>query len=82
MNRASKKDLQNIEVEITEKGFVVWVKETKKINGKMVTCKHWILDGGLVQEDGIIHLGNPKIWKINAKVDQHDNQIIVTTSKK
>lgn len=46
MKIASKKDLQNIEIEITEKGFVVWVYEKKKIHGTMMNCKHWILDGG------------------------------------
>lgn len=81
MIKVSQKDLKNIKVEVNKiGGFIVWVLEKKKINGKMVTCKHWIIDGSCIKEDGIVRLGCPHIWKINAKFDEDENAIYVTRS--
>jgi hypothetical protein len=79
MIKIAKKDLKNIKVETNEQGgFTVWVLERKKINGKMRTIKHWIVDGSNIKNDGEIRLGSPDIWKINAKFDEEENAIFVT----
>ena len=77
----AKKDLQNIHVKVNENGgFAVWVLEKKKVNGKIKTFKHWIIDGSCIKEDGEIRLGSPDIWKINAKFDEKENALYVTRS--
>jgi hypothetical protein len=81
MIKIAKKDLKNIDVKVNEDGgFVVWVTEKKKVNGKMKTYKHWILDGSCIKEDGEIRLGSPDVWKINAKFNKNENTIYVTRS--
>lgn len=81
MIKVAKKDLKNIEVEVNKNGgFTVWVLEKKKVNGKMKTCRHWIVDGSCIKEDGEIKLGSPDIWKINAKFDEAENALYVTRS--
>ena len=81
MIKVSKKDLKNIEVEVNKNGgFTVWVLEKKKVNGKIRTFKHWIIDGSCIKEDGKIRLGSPDIWKINAKFDETKNSLYVTRS--
>jgi hypothetical protein len=68
MIKIAKKDLKNIRVETNEQGgFAVWVLERKKINGKIRTLKHWIVDGSNIKNDGEIRLGSPDIWKKAAK---------------
>jgi hypothetical protein len=77
--KIAKKDLKNIEVDVNENGgFTVWITEKKKVNGKMKTMKHWIVDGSCIKEDGEIRLGSNDVWKINAKYSEKDNTINVT----
>ena len=59
-------------------GFTVWITEKKKVDGKMKTMKHWIVDGSCIKEDGEIRLGSNYAWKINAKYSGKDNTINVT----
>lgn len=81
MIKVAKKDLKNIEVKVNKNGgFTVWILEKKKVNGKMITCRHWIIDGSSIKEDGEIKLGSPDIWKINAKFDKNENALYVTRS--
>lgn len=81
MIKVAKKDLKNIEVKVNENGgFTVWVLEKKKVNGKIINCRHWIIDGSCIKEDGEIRLGSPDIWKINAKFDEAENTLYVTRS--
>jgi hypothetical protein len=81
MIKVAKKDLKNIEVEVNKNGgFTVWVLEKKKVNGKMITFKHWIIDGSCIKDDGEIKLGLHDIWKINAKFDEVENALYVTRS--
>lgn len=81
MIKVAKKDLKNIEVEVNKNGgFTVWVLEKKKVKGKMITFKHWIIDGSCIKEDGEIKLGSPDIWKINTKFDETENALYVTRS--
>jgi len=77
--KIAKKDLKNIEVDVNDNGgFTVWITEEKKVNGKMKTMKHWILDGSCIKGDGEIRLGSNDVWKINAKYSEKDNTINVT----
>lgn len=78
--KVAKKDLQNIRIEVTDGGFTVWITEKKKVRGEIITFQHWILDGSLLKEDGLIRLGSPNNWKINAKLDESSNTIVVTRS--
>lgn len=77
--KIAKKDLKNIEVDVNEDGgFTVWITEKKMVNGKIVTFKHWIVEGSCIKEDGKIRLGSNNIWKINAKYNEKDNSLYVT----
>ena len=80
--KLSKKDLKNIEIEVDEKGFVIWVIEETKINGKKKPFKHWVLDASCLKEDGEIRLGNPYHWNINAKFDSSENSLFITRDKR
>ena len=75
----SKKDLKNIEVELNEGGgFTVWVTEMKIIAGKNKKCRHWILDGSCIKEDGEIRIGcELNNWKVEAKYDKSSRSIKV-----
>ena len=75
----SKKDLKNIEVELNENGgFTVWVTEVKRIAGKNKVCRHWIVDGSCIKEDGEIRLGNDtRTWKVEAKYDKSSRSLKV-----
>ena len=77
--KVAKNDLKNIKVEVNKHGgFTVWVEEDIKENGKIKTCRHWILDASTIKEDGAIRLNSPDIWKINAKFDKTENAIYIT----
>ena len=76
----SKKDLKNIEVELNEGGgFTVWVTEMKIIAGNNKKCRHWILDGSCIKEDGEIRIGNKRMggWKLEAEYDKSSRSIKV-----
>lgn len=79
--KIAEKYLKNIEIEVYENGFAVLITEKKKLNGKMRTLKHLIIDGSLIKIDGTVSLGDNKYWKINAEYDKEGNQIIVTRRK-
>tara|TARA_R110000796_G_scaffold84997_1_gene184818 strand:+ start:493 stop:753 length:261 start_codon:yes stop_codon:yes gene_type:complete len=78
--KVSKKDLKNITVEVNKDGgFTVWVLEKKKVNGKTIMSRHWIIDGSTIMEDGIVDLGrNNHIHKVNAKYTKKNNSIKIT----
>jgi hypothetical protein len=77
---AKKKHLKNIEIEVNKDGgFCIWVYENVKVNGKKQVYKHWILDGSCIKENGKIKLGSPHLWKINAKFEETENAIYVTS---
>jgi hypothetical protein len=81
MIKVAKKDLKKIEVEVNKKGgFTVWVLEKKRVNGKMITFRHWIIEGSCIKDDGEIKLGSSGIWKINVKFDEVENALYVTRS--
>lgn len=75
----SKKDLKNIEVELNEGGgFTVWVTEMKIIAGNNKKCRHWILDGSCIKEDGEIRIGSEiRNWKVEAKYDKSSRSLKV-----
>lgn len=54
--KISKRKLKTLNIEVTDKGFTVWITERMK-NGHII--KHWLLDGSLVKEHGQIQLGRP-----------------------
>jgi len=64
--KLAKKDLKNIEIKVTKKGFTVWVSETNIINGEAKVFRHWLLDGSCLKEDGEIRIGTTEDWNINA----------------
>lgn len=52
----SKKDLKKIKIEITEKGFVLWIKE----NSDKSKAEHWLIDASCLREDGKIRISGTK----------------------
>ena len=79
----STKDLKNIEVELNEGGgFTVWVTEMKIIAGKNKKCRHWILDGSCIKEDGEIRIGNKlRGWKVEAEYDNSSRSLKIVREK-
>lgn len=81
--KASKKSpisrnyLKDIEIEVNEKGFVIWVNEKTKTGGKLRMIKHWVVDGSLLKENGIIRFGTPDLYKIEARYDKKQNMITI-----
>ena len=73
----AKKDLKNIKIDATDEGFVVWITERKKINGKMKTLMHWIVDASLLKEDGQMRLGCHNMWNLSAEYDEKENTVYV-----
>lgn len=75
----STKDLKNIEVELNKNGgFTVWVTEIKRIAGKNKKCRHWIIDGSCIMEDGEVRIGNStRTWKVEAKYDKSSRSLKV-----
>ncbi len=64
MRKAKKKKLHKLEVETTELGFTVWIEERNTTNGAKV--RHWIIDGSMMNESGIIHLSTHPAYKTGA----------------
>ena len=52
MKNLSKKDLKNLEVEITRSGFTLWMGKKGDVK------RRWLIDGSLVKIDAEIRLGN------------------------
>jgi hypothetical protein len=73
---ASKKFLQDLEIEVSETGFVLWITEV--VENKRV--RHWLLDGSEVKEDGIIRLGSK--YNIKASINDNNNSVIITKKKR
>lgn len=69
--------LKGIEIEVTEKGFVVWVKERKKVKNKMVTINHWVVDASCLREDGLLRFGQKELYKIEARYNENENCVEV-----
>lgn len=54
MRKLTKKELQSLEIKITESGFTIWCRSKTK---KGVVVKHWLLDASCLKEDGEIRIG-------------------------
>lgn len=75
--KMTKKQLEQLEIVMTRKGFTIWANET---HGKK--RRHWIVDGSLCLEDGSVMLGNflPED-KLQAVYDPKSNSIEFVTPK-
>lgn len=67
--------LKSLEIDANEEGFVIWVKEKKKIGKKLVTSKHWVMDGSMLKKDGFIRMGEKNMYKIEARYNDEGNFI-------
>ncbi len=70
-----KKDLKRIKIDVTDRGFTVWVKEKMMINGTPKMVNHWLLDGSLLLEGGDISISVADMYRIHPEYDK-DNSII------
>jgi len=55
--------MKTIVIENTESGVVIWVKEKIKIDGKMKTVKHWIVDASVIKTEGKIYIALKQEYK-------------------
>jgi len=79
--KTAEKDLKNIKIHTTDKGFTVWITERKKMDGKMKTIMHWVVDASLLKEEGQMRLGRKDIWNLNAEYNEKDNAIYIIRKK-
>jgi hypothetical protein len=71
--KISKRKLKTLDIEVTDKGFTIWITERMK-RGHIV--KHWLIDGSLVKEHGQIQLGcNNYGWRYEAQYDPEERTI-------
>ena len=76
-----KKDLERLRVDVTERGFVLWVKEKTMVGDTPKMVNHWLLDGSTLFEGGDISVSVANLWKIRPEYDQ-DNGVIRIKRKK
>lgn len=69
--------LKSLEIDVDKRGFTIWVRERKKIGKKMVSIKHWVMDGSLFLESGIINMGQKDMYNIEARYNEVGNYIEV-----
>lgn len=73
----SRSYLRWLEIDANEEGFTIWVRERKKIGGKMRMLKHWVIDGSMLKKTGRISMGEPNMYKIEARYDAENNHLVV-----
>ena len=80
--KASIADLESLRVEITEKGFTLWVTEKyKDKDDKVQEREHWLLDGSLIKEDGVIRIGNADVWEMQISHVRKEKALWVVRKK-
>jgi hypothetical protein len=72
--RLSQKELAKIEIQVSEKGFTVWVVEDIMVGKKKRKIKYWILDGSCLKEDGEIRFGRHGLYNVNAVFNKRSFQ--------
>jgi hypothetical protein len=74
MKPIKKKYLKNIEIEVDNDGFAIWIKEKDG-------TRHWLLDGSYLKQNGIIRMGQHYLYRFHAVV-KDDNTIELIDSGK
>lgn len=72
--------LKSLEIEATDIGFTVWVKERVLIGGKVRITKHWIIDASDLRNDGMVRMGEKNMYKIGARYNDSENCLEVGVS--
>ncbi len=77
--KLSKKKLKTLDIEVTEKGFTIWITEKLK-SGHIIN--HWLIDGSLVKENGQIQLGNDQCdYRYEVQYDPIERTINIYNKK-
>jgi len=61
--------MKTIEIETTDKGVTIWVKERKTYLGKRYTARHWVVDASDIKNDGVIRIATKQEgWRKSMEV--------------
>ena len=77
ISRPNNNYLKRLQIEVTEKGFIVWTVDRKC--GKNV--RHWVIDASCLKEDGQLRLGTPNLYKTDAHIDVVANKVRILKTK-
>lgn len=81
--KLKKQQQKSLSVEITEKGFVLWVTEKVLMkDGSKHSFTHWLLDGSCLKDDLTIKLGDCDRWRVGVEYDKEHDQINIVRKEK